>query len=75
MDDLQTVVTALLDKLTQCELADLVPCSKGLISMLHTGKRGTRTSYAIERRLRELHAGRCPQTNPLAGRTSNAHAV
>lgn len=60
MDDLknlQTVVKALLANggRTHDELAQLVPCSPSAISMIATGKRGTRTSFYIENRLRELH--------------------
>lgn len=45
--------------LTQQELADLVPCSQSAICSLLSGKRGTRPSYAIAKRLDELHAERC----------------
>lgn len=53
---LRTVVTELLTARSQRELADMVPCSPGLIGMLATGVRGRRTSFVIESRLRALHA-------------------
>lgn len=53
---LRTVVTDLLTARSQRDLADMVPCSPGLIGMLATGERGKRTSFVIESRLRALHA-------------------
>jgi hypothetical protein len=56
MDDLKTVVLALLAPgRTHDDLAKLVDCSPSTISMIATGKRGTRTSFYIENRLRQLH--------------------
>ncbi|MCA7953885.1 hypothetical protein LGM43_26810 [Burkholderia seminalis] len=60
--DIQKAVADLLDsRLTQSQLAGLIPCSQSLISALLRGARGTRVSYAIASRVMELHAERCTE--------------
>jgi predicted transcriptional regulator len=63
MMDTKTKVTELLATgLTQQELADLVPCSQAAINAYLSGKRGSRPSYPIGRRLDELHGERVLKT-------------
>lgn len=69
--DLKTVVHDLLanGSRTHAELAALVPCSASAISMIaigERGKRGGRTTFYLESRLRELHATQQTATTPPA---------
>lgn len=59
MDTQKITQDLLATKLTQAELAELVPCSQSLINAFLNGKRGSRPSKAIGDRLEVLHAQRC----------------
>lgn len=71
--ELQLIVSLLLKRMSQSQLAALVPCAPSLISMLNAGERGRQTTFAIESRLRELYAAHYPA--PGAGQLAGSEGA
>jgi predicted transcriptional regulator len=60
--DIQKITSELLATgMKQHELASLIPCSQSLISALVRGRRGSRLSFDIGKRLIAIHRSRCMQ--------------